>query len=480
LDVLASWKTLKYLKESYPVEVAEYPVTQDIKHEPAFNWWVNAVLKKRERIIKMVKRWNVQFLKKTFKFRIEVPNSVREAYALYKKNGDTKWADAICKEMENVRLAFRIGADGETIPIDYQKICCHMIFDIKQEDFRQKACLLAGGHTTVAPATITYDSVVSRESVRIEMLLAALNDVEVKTAGIENAYITAPNAEKIYTVLGPEFGPDAENKAFVVRALYGLKSAGASFCNHLADCMQHLGFTPCLANPDLWMKAAEKEDGTAYYAYVLIYVDDVMVIHHNAMSVLARLDKYFKMKLGLMGDPFMYLGATLKKMCLENGTKAWANSPEKYVWSSVENIVKYLNDLGDDQWKLPRKCSNPFAADYEPELDESEIFTAELELWYALLIGMLRWMVEIGQVDIITEVSLMASHMAMPHEGHLYTVLHIFVFSRSSTTHGCVSIRLFHFVMREHSKSAIGSNSMERLMRLSQAMRLSRKARRFI
>ena len=113
----------------------------------------------------MVKRRNVRFLKKTFKFGIEVTNSVREAYALDKKNGDTKWADAICKEMENICLAFWIGADGETIPIGYQKIRCHLIFDIKQDDLSCKACLVAGGHTTEAPATITYASVVSRETV---------------------------------------------------------------------------------------------------------------------------------------------------------------------------------------------------------------------------------------------------------------------------------------------------------------------------
>ena len=59
-----------------------------------------------------------------------------------------------------------------------------MIFDVKREDFRRKARLVAGGHTTAAPATITYASVVSRESVRIALLLAALNDVEVKTADI--------------------------------------------------------------------------------------------------------------------------------------------------------------------------------------------------------------------------------------------------------------------------------------------------------
>ena len=67
-----------------------------------------------------------------------------------------------------------------------------MIFDIKQEDFHQKARLVAGGHTTPAPEMITYASVVSRESVRIALLLAALNNVEVKTADIENAYTQLP------------------------------------------------------------------------------------------------------------------------------------------------------------------------------------------------------------------------------------------------------------------------------------------------
>ena len=131
---------------------------------------------------------------------------------------------------------------------------------------------------------------------------------------------------------------------------------------------------------------------------------------------------------------------------------------------------------------MPSKCSNPFAADYEPELDESEILTADLASWYASLIGMLRWMVEIGRVDIITEVSLMASHMAMPREGHLDAVLHIFGFLKIkyNTTHGCVSIRLFHFVIREHSRSVIRSNSMEMSRRLSRVMRLSRMAIRFI
>jgi hypothetical protein len=174
------------------------------------------------------------------------------------------------------------------------------------------------------------------------------------------------------------------------------------------------------------MQAAEKPDGTKYWAYALIYVDDVLVIHHDALTVLARLNKYFKLKPGSVGDPGMYLGATIHTMTLDNGVSAWASSPAKYVWASVENVEKYLRDLKNDRWKLPRKCSNPFELDYEPELDTSEELNAELSNWYMHLIGMLQWMVEIGRVDILTEVSMMSSHMAMPREGHLDAVLHIF------------------------------------------------------
>jgi hypothetical protein len=57
-------------------------------------------------------------------------------------------------------------------------------------------------------------------------------------------------------VLGPEFGDDAGKRALIVRALYDLKSAGAAFRNHLDICMKHLGWNPCRAYRELWMKDA--------------------------------------------------------------------------------------------------------------------------------------------------------------------------------------------------------------------------------
>jgi hypothetical protein len=65
---------------------------------------------------------------------------------------------------------------------------------------------------------MTYASVVSRESVIVALTLADLN-LDVKMADIENAYLTAPITEKVWTVLGPEFGDDAGKRALIVRAL---------------------------------------------------------------------------------------------------------------------------------------------------------------------------------------------------------------------------------------------------------------------
>ena len=88
---------------------------------------------------------------------------------------------AIAIKMKNVRAAFKILPDGTSVPNGYQKISCHMIFDVKMEDFRQKARLVAGGHMTKAPPTITYASVVSLETVCLALTIAAATPWRLKS-----------------------------------------------------------------------------------------------------------------------------------------------------------------------------------------------------------------------------------------------------------------------------------------------------------
>ncbi len=113
-DGSSSWEKLSDLKESHPIETAEFAVAMGIDHEPAFNWWVPHVLKKQDRIISKVAKRSARYLKRTHKFGIEVPKTVKEALALDRKNGNTLWADGIAKEMTEVRKAFDILPDGVT------------------------------------------------------------------------------------------------------------------------------------------------------------------------------------------------------------------------------------------------------------------------------------------------------------------------------------------------------------------------------
>jgi len=116
--------------------------------------------------------------------------------------------------MKNVIVAFEPwgkgsvddARSGQELP-GYQEIKCHMIFDIKMDEkFTRKARLVAGGHTTDTPTSLTYSSVVSCDSVRIAFMLAAINDLNLSACDIGNAYLNAPCREKIWTVAGSEFG----------------------------------------------------------------------------------------------------------------------------------------------------------------------------------------------------------------------------------------------------------------------------------
>ena len=77
---------------------------------------------------------------------------------------------------------------------------------------------------------------------------------------------------------------------------------------------------------------------------------------------------------------------------------------------------------------MPRKADTPMRTSYRPELDVTPELIPFLAAFYMSLIGILRWMVEIGRIDICLEVSMLSSHMAMPREGHLEQIFHIFAY----------------------------------------------------
>ena len=87
--------------------------------------------------------------------------------------------------------------------------------------------------------------------------------------------------------------------------------------------MEHLQFTSCKADPDLWMRKTIKENGTEYWEYVLLYVDDALCVSTDPESVLTdEIGRYFRIKDKSVGPPSICLGNKVSKVTLDNGAQA--------------------------------------------------------------------------------------------------------------------------------------------------------------
>ena len=432
-DGSSDWVDLKHLKDSNPIQLAEYAVANRIQEEPAFKWWVSETLRTRNRIIAKVKS---RYWKTSHKYGIKLPHSVKEALQIDKETGTNFWWTAIQKELKKVMVAFEF-EDGLTpeqvrqdksLYVAFQEIACHMIFDVKM-DLTRKARFVAGGHLTEPPASITYSSVVSRDSVRLAFLIAALNDIEIIACDVGNAYLNAPCREKVWFVAGPEFGSRQGTVVKVVRALYGLKSSGAAWREMFNGTILEMGFVPTVADPDVYRRANIKDDGFKYYEYLLVYVDDVLIISHNPMKHLEAIQSHYELNPASIGPPNRYLGADVRKVTRPGdptGREYWSFSAGTYVKNAVKNVKLILQADGRSMKTTAR---TPFSSTtYRPETDTTDECDVDGASRYSQLVGVLRWAVELGRIDIYTEVSLLSQHLALPRVGHLEAVYHVFAY----------------------------------------------------
>ena len=160
------------------------------------------------------------------------------------------------------------------------------------------------------------------------------------------------------------------------RALYGGKAAGRDFRNHLHSCMEFLNFKSCLADPDVWMRPVIKSDGNTYYEYILLYVDDALMVSENAVSILRNeLGRYFHLKEESISPPTVCLGSRVCKVQLENGVWAWSFSSSQSVQSAVKNVEEYVAKSKNSHLKIPSKAETPLTTSYWPELDVSPELT---------------------------------------------------------------------------------------------------------
>ena len=103
-------------------------------------------------------------------------------------------------------------------------------------------------------------------------VLAELNDLQICTGDISNAYLFAKAKEKVYINAGKEFG-ELEGRILIIdKAVYWLRQSGYAFHEHLANNLRSIKFKPSKSDGDFWIR-----DRGDHNEYIATYVDDIMV-----------------------------------------------------------------------------------------------------------------------------------------------------------------------------------------------------------
>ena len=179
--------------------------------------------------------------------------------------------------------------------------------------FTLKIRLVAGVYKTALPSSITYFSVVSRESVRLEFIISSLKDLDICACNIGNAYLSSPCRYKLWTEEGSEFGSEKGYVFLIVRALYGLKSSGADWISKLAETLNSMGYRSTESDLGVCIKRETIYNGTAYYNYMFVYVDDVLHLTKNAQEDMLKINQVYKPEEGF-GSPDRFLSARKDKV----------------------------------------------------------------------------------------------------------------------------------------------------------------------
>jgi len=138
----------------------------------------------------------------------------------------------------------------------------------------------------------------------------------------------------------------------------------------------------------------------------------------NPKAILDKLDQHFLLKPESRAKPKVYLGAEIGMHVFEKqpGKPYWSMGSQAYIKESVKNVETHLQK---QHRELKSKVSSPLPINYSPELDATPLCDEDDVSEYHSRIGVLRWAVELGRIDICTEVSIMAAFAASPQKGHL-------------------------------------------------------------
>jgi hypothetical protein len=208
-----------------------------------------------------------QFARRTHKFGRELPTTAKQALEIDRKNGNHLWEEALAREMKNASNAFEL-VEREPILQALTHIPSHLFLGIKTYYLSWKAGFVTDGHKVDPPRCSTRSAVVEtgNSATRIAFLGAALYGRKNSTTDdAQDAYLEAQSSQRCNSVM------------------IGLQNSAKCRKDRIHEMLKEIGFLPrSLANLNVWIKLVTNSvSGDRYYEYVLISLDDILVMSSN-------------------------------------------------------------------------------------------------------------------------------------------------------------------------------------------------------
>ena len=404
---IKTWNCLNLTFSDDPMSVSLYALRNKLLELPGWKrcrpYVKNA--KRFGRMINQAKLRNYR-RKPVYKYGQQVPRNHEEAVFIDEKNGNTAWQESEKLELNqlNEYETFNDLGLGAPRPEGYTRIPCHMVYDFKH-DGRFKSRFCAGGHRTPTPESSVYSGVVSIQGIRIVTLLAELNDLELWSTDVGNAYLESYTTEKVCFTAGGEFGELEGHTLVIIKALYGLKSSGKCWHDKLFEVLWSMGFRPSKAEADIWMRAAGD-----HYEYVACYVDDLLIVSRDPQKIITGLEaKPHKFKLKGTGPVKFHLGCDYFRD--ENGTLCVG--PKTYIERLALQYKSMFGVAPTTTYRAPLEKND------HPELDTSSLLNEDGITQYQSLIGAMQWTITLGRFDVSVAVMTMSGFRVAPRVGHL-------------------------------------------------------------
>jgi hypothetical protein len=158
--------------------------------------------------------------------------------------------------------------------------------------------------------------------------LSELNGLDLWATDIGNAYLEAKTSELLFIVAGPEFGDLVGHMLVIYKVLYRLCSSGLHWHECFSACLRDMGFFPCKAKPDIWMRRVDD-----HYEYIATYVDDLAISSKDPKAITDTLMNKYSFKLKGTGEIEYHLGMSFCR----NDRNELCISSQWYIEKMVDN-----------------------------------------------------------------------------------------------------------------------------------------------